>query len=220
MLFAMACYCCLKVLSFCSLHFRIAAKIRLDLVNQINPQCNSGSQWIYVRDESGSNIDVFFGRRKSKTTEEWIWVRWMVPQLCLAFLKEVFSFYAHSFFPRKCIPQLSLLLAPESWMGGAMQGAKGSPWWVGGYEAFWAAPESHSTEFPKKYGRSSFGDVQELQKELFGTGRVLWGANAASHLKVLAPAGTQVANVNSLSSAGLVLPKKQPCLENTIKNWP
>lgn len=74
----------------------------------------------------------------------------------------------------------------------------------------------HSSQ--KKYGRSSFGDVQELQKELFGTGRVLWGANAASHLKVLAPAGTQVANVNSLSSAGLVLPKKQPCLENTIKN--
>lgn len=50
-LFAMACDYYFKVLSFCSLHFRIAAKIRLDLVNQINPQCNSVSGFM-----SGMNL--------------------------------------------------------------------------------------------------------------------------------------------------------------------
>lgn len=44
MLLAMACDYSLKVLSFCSLHCRIAAKIRLALVSQINPWCSSGSQ--------------------------------------------------------------------------------------------------------------------------------------------------------------------------------
>ena len=40
----------------------------------------------------------------------------------------------------------------------------------------------------------------------------------AYHKEVLALAGTQVADVNSLSSAGLVPPKKQPCLENIMEN--
>lgn len=150
----------------------------------------------------------------------------MVPQLCLAFLKQVFLFCAHSFFPRKCIPLVSLLLAPESWAGGAMQGAKGkSPWWVRGYEAFWAAPGSHGLlrdtvhSSQENMGGEALGIVNNCRKSSLAQGESC-GVQTLPTTWSLALTGTQVANVNSLSSAGLVLPKKQPCLENTVENWP
>lgn len=134
----------------------------------------------------------------------------MVPQLSLPF-PEVFSLYTYPFFPKGCIPLLSLLLTPESWSRGALQGANGSPLWVGGCRAFWAAPETHRLErdtsyhqFPRRYGRSSFGDIQELQYELFGMGRIFWHASSKCEFPFLCRTGT---------------PKSQPCSENIMENW-
>lgn len=65
------------------------------------------------------------------------------------------------------------------------------------------------TPVPKKICQE-YEDIQGLQYELFGTGRIFWDPHIACHKEVLVPAGTQVASVNSLSSAGLVCPKTSP----------
>lgn len=151
----------------------------------------------------------------------------MVPQWCLAFLKEVFFFffYAHTFFLRKYIPLVSLLLAPESWAGGAMQGEKAVPWWVGGYEAFWAAPGSHGLLRDTVHGfqENTGGETLGIGRNCRKSSLAQWVSCEVQTLPTtwnLALAGTQVANMNSHSSAGLVCPKNQPCLENRMENWP
>lgn len=189
MLFAMACDHYLKVLSFCSSHFRIAAKIRLDMVSQINPQCNFGSQWIHVRGESGSNIDVFFGRRKSKTTEEWIKVRWMVPQVVPGLLERSVFFSCPLLLSKEMHSSGSPAACSRVLSWGSHARCKrqflvsGRLWSFLSCSREPRAVERHSTPFPRKHGRSSFGDSQELQKELFSPGRVLWDASTAYHLK-------------------------------------
>lgn len=79
--------------SFWCLHFWIAAKIRLDLMSQINPQCNSqrqllnlGLKWIWAQYRF-----LATGEQQQRKA------RWMVPQLSMPF-QEGFSLFAQNFF--------------------------------------------------------------------------------------------------------------------------
>lgn len=123
-----------------------------------------------------------------------------------------FFFYAHTFFPRKYIPLVSLLLAPESWAGGAMQGEKAVPWWVEGYEAFWAAPGSHGLLRDTVHGfqENTGGETLGIGRNCRKSSLAQWVSCEVQTLPTtwnLALAGTQVANMNSRSSAGLYSPK-------------
>lgn len=150
----------------------------------------------------------------------------MVPQWCLAFLKEVFFFFLcphllskeiySSGFPAVCSRVLSWG-SNARWKGSPLVSRRlwsflscsREPW----------APERHSTRFPRKYRRRNFGDRQELQKELFGSVSVLWGANTAYHLKP-GPGWHTSGKYEFPFLCRTVLPKNQPCLENRMENWP
>lgn len=193
-------------------------------MSQINPLCNCGSEWIYVGDESGPNIDVFFGTRKRTRTQEWIKVRWMVPQLSLPF-QEALSLYTHPFFPRRCIPLVSLLLPAKSGTRGAMKDTNGGCWWVGGYGTFWAAPETHRLLGETEYNTSSQEDMSGVWGYSRIAVRALWDReNLLGPTHCLPQGGpgpswhtSSKCEFPFLCRAGM--PQNQPRSENTMEHW-